>query len=233
MNHAPRHVLLVLALLSGCAHEAGKAAASGAAESIKEPQTAQASNAVSAEVIDGLTRELAKPEQRERLAAIASSVSSGMVSGAVGETAQPGRGVGGSGGAPAPPGAGGPTEAMARQLGAGIAEAFADRMRTQLSGGTGPLAQELSAAAGRVSGAMVRGATDEVAAGFPECQGADRQRCIQQASAAGIGKGLLAALGPLPAIAAIGIALLGLALLAWMVWLSLSVRSLRRAADRP
>lgn len=115
---------------------------------------------------------------------------------------------------------------LASESGRAAAQSMAEELRRQLGpGGEGPLGIALAGAAQRLSAATVQGMRGElVDKSFPQCQGADRARCVQENLArwsgvvsAGVTRGVRSELGVWPVVFGFA-AGAGAVLLVWLGW---------------
>jgi hypothetical protein len=240
-------LLLAPALAAACAHKAGREAAEGAVAGLREEEVTRLAGKAGHRLAAGIIDELAKKEGQQRLREIAGAAVTGAFEGATG--VPPGRwvGPGGVGGAGAAPtyGAGlggsgavarGPARLLGREMGTGLVDSAAARLEQHLGGGggRGPLATSLAATFQNLSSSVVRGAADEAARAFPECEGKDRVRCIKQhveQVARGTGKhiaqGIVEGIGVWPFVIAFALGIAVTGLLVWVIAVTISLKRLR------
>jgi hypothetical protein len=231
--------LLALAGGAGCAaHTAGKNAAAGFKEAVKESQATtppeqQIARVASTRAVEGAIDALDQPAERARFqkivdAAVANAVASALrvalAPGAVAglEPAEGGEGPGGRGAA----------ALLAGQIGRAATEDALGRVAMQL-GGEGALRQNIVATGASATDAAVSAALGEL---FPECRGDDAAACrrervqaLTRATAASFSAGVRDSLAWPLLFLAIAV---GLTLGALAHW-ALSLRRRRPHAFRP
>jgi hypothetical protein len=208
-------VVFGLAALAGCAHQAGKGAAKGALNEVREqaqhPEEGPPPLEIgSKNMVRGALTELDTPERQAQLARIAGAMTRGFLSSAAGNQ-NPAFGWGG-GPANAPQPSVSPSPSLSpgafpiATLGGRLSEGFTLGMSKQLQAelgpsGDGPLAKSLTAMTEQMSGAAANGLARGLTPELGDCDGADRAQCterrVQQLSrsaAVGFAQGLGAAL---------------------------------------
>jgi hypothetical protein len=201
-----RALLACLACLFGlavpaCAHQAGKGAAQGAAETVAAGQQANAEDPskqitrVAAErAVAGAIAELDAPEQREKLRQVMSELMTEAIASAfrTATTVPPGA-RGPSGG----PGVSPVAELLAQAARAGIETALHQVVVDLGGNGEGPLAHSIASTGKQVSAGVVGSALDRLTELFPGCRGPNAVDCIDRqlqatthAAGAGFAKGV-------------------------------------------
>jgi hypothetical protein len=228
-------LLLATAILTACAHQAGKGAATGVVSAAQEmnatlPDGQNVIGIVSGHAVKGVVETLDQPEQRERIqklidAAVAEAVTSGLRAALTAPTR-----VGAEGGGASAPAGAGPAALLAGQVGRVAAEDALGRVAVQLSG-EGPLRASLVSTSASATDAAVGAALAEL---FPDCHGdgaavaacrRGRIQTLTRATAASFSAGLRDSLAwPLLLLAA-GLGLSVGVLVHWVV-------SLRRRPQR-
>lgn len=240
-------LLLAAALGPACVHKAGQEAAAGAVAGLREEEVTRLAGKAGHRLAAGIVEELSKKEQQQRVREITGAAASGAFEGATGVPPGPWggpAGVGGAGAAPtcgaglggSGPAARGPAGLLAKEVGTRLVDSAAARLEQHLGGGggQGPLSTSLAATFQNLSSSVVRGAADEAARAFPECEGEDRVGCIKQhveqvARDAGkhVAQGIVEGIGVWPFVIAFALGIVVTGLLVWAIAVTVSLKRLR------
>jgi hypothetical protein len=213
----------IFLLASGCAHQMGKGAVSGAAQEVAQGQAANAddpnrqiSRVIAQRAIEGAVAALDAPEQRARIQQVVNAAVTEAVASALRTATEVPHGK--NAGLAGEQGVSPVALLMSQAARSALADAVHGLVVNLGGNGEGPLAASIAGTGKNVSAAVVGSALDRLTELFPGCRGPDAVACVNrqigvmsQSAAVGFSTGVRQSIGwPLLIVAGLIGLLLGL-----------------------